>query len=77
MHGKGELRGFMRNEMEMMNQLNHPKLIRLYDAFEGPHTFTLVTEMYPFITFLCYFVLTILQFFPRFSAVAALEIKIL
>lgn len=77
MHGKGELRGFMRNEMEMMNQLNHPKLIRLYDAFEGPHTFTLVTEMYPFITFLCYFVLTILQFFPWFSAVAALEIEIL
>lgn len=50
MHGKGELRGLMRNEMDVMNQLNHPKLIRLYDAFEGPHTFTLVTEMYPFST---------------------------
>lgn len=48
MHGKGELRSWMRNELEMMNQLNHKKLIRLYDAYEGPHTFTLVTEMYPF-----------------------------
>ncbi|XP_046661140.1 obscurin isoform X2 [Homalodisca vitripennis] len=45
MHGKGELRTFMRNELEMMNQLNHKKLIRLYDAYESPHTFTLVTEI--------------------------------
>uniref|UniRef100_A0A1B6FN80 Obscurin n=1 Tax=Cuerna arida TaxID=1464854 RepID=A0A1B6FN80_9HEMI len=45
MHGKGELRSFMRNELEMMNQLNHRKLIRLYDAYESPHTFTLVTEI--------------------------------
>ncbi|XP_054277501.1 obscurin-like isoform X3 [Macrosteles quadrilineatus] len=45
MHGKGELRGFMRNELEMMNMLNHRKLIRLYDAYESPHTFTLVTEI--------------------------------
>lgn len=77
MHGKGELRGFMRNEMEMMNQLNHPKLIRLYDAFEGPHTFTLVTEMYPFITFLLLFCPYYSLIFPWFSADAALEIEIM
>lgn len=47
MHGKGDLKPFMRNEMEIMNALNHRKLIRLHDSFESPHTFTLITELYP------------------------------
>ena len=47
MHGKGELRAYMRNELEIMNLLNHRKLIRLHDAFETPDSFMLITELYP------------------------------
>nr|XP_042904670.1 obscurin-like isoform X3 [Parasteatoda tepidariorum] len=47
MHGKGKLKDFMKSEMEIMNQLCHPKLVRLRDAFETKDTLTLVTDMYP------------------------------
>ncbi|XP_012273370.1 obscurin isoform X3 [Orussus abietinus] len=45
MHGRGELRPFMHNEMEIMNSLSHRKLLRLHDAYESDKTFTLVTEL--------------------------------
>ncbi|XP_075215545.1 obscurin isoform X4 [Lycorma delicatula] len=45
MHGKGSLRALMRNELDIMNQLNHRKLIRLQDAYEDPTRFTLVMEL--------------------------------
>lgn len=48
MHGRGELRPFMYNEMEIMKNLNHRKLIRLQDAYETDRSLTLVTELYPF-----------------------------
>lgn len=47
MHGRGELRPFMYNEMEIMNNLNHRKLIRLHDAYETDRSMTLITELYP------------------------------
>lgn len=45
MHGKSELRPFMHNEIDMMNMLNHKKLIRLHDAFDRDNTVTLITEL--------------------------------
>lgn len=45
MHGKGELRTFMYNELESMNHLKHKKLIRLHSAFEDKYTVTLITEL--------------------------------
>ncbi|XP_046430781.1 obscurin isoform X5 [Neodiprion fabricii] len=45
MHGRGELRPFMYNEMDIMNNLNHRKLIRLHDGYETDRTLTLVTEL--------------------------------
>ena len=49
MHGRGELRPFMYNEMDAMNNLSHRKLLRLHDAYETDRSFTLVTELYPFL----------------------------
>ncbi|CAG2053135.1 unnamed protein product, partial [Timema podura] len=46
MHGKSDLRPFMNNEIEIMNALNHRKLIRLYDAFTTDRSLTLITELY-------------------------------
>lgn len=47
MHGKSDLRPFMNNELEYLNLLNHPKIIRLHDAYETNRTLTLITELYP------------------------------
>ena len=49
MHGHGQLRPFMYNEMDAMNNLNHRKLLRLHDAYETDRSLTLVTELYPFL----------------------------
>lgn len=45
MHGRGNLRTFMYNELEVMNFLKHRKLIRLHAAFEDKYAMTLVTEL--------------------------------
>ncbi|GLG93475.1 Obscurin [Gryllus bimaculatus] len=45
MHGKHELRQFMNNELEILNVLNHPKIIRLQDALETDRSMTLITEL--------------------------------
>nr|XP_012153983.1 PREDICTED: muscle M-line assembly protein unc-89-like isoform X1 [Megachile rotundata] len=45
MHGKGELRPFMYNEIDVMNNLNHKKLLRLHDAYETDQSVTLVMEL--------------------------------
>lgn len=47
MHGRGDLKPFMYNEMEAMNNLHHRKLLRLHDAFETNDSVTLVIELYP------------------------------
>lgn len=47
MHGKSDLRPFMNNELEFLNLLNHPKIIRLQDAYETDRTLTLIIELYP------------------------------
>jgi hypothetical protein len=47
MHGKSDLRPFMNNELEYLNLLNPPKIIRLHDAYETNQTLTLITELYP------------------------------
>ncbi|KAL6444321.1 hypothetical protein ACFW04_001898 [Cataglyphis niger] len=45
MHGRGDLKPFMYNEMEAMNNLHHRKLLRLHDAFETNDSVTLVMEL--------------------------------
>ncbi|XP_033299533.1 obscurin isoform X7 [Bombus bifarius] len=45
MHGKGELRPYMYNEIEIMNSLNHRKLLRLHDAYETDKSVTLIMEL--------------------------------
>ncbi|XP_066993446.2 obscurin isoform X3 [Anabrus simplex] len=45
MHGKSDLRPFMNNELEIMNYLNHPKLIRLHDAYETNRSLSLIMEL--------------------------------
>lgn len=45
MHGQSEVRPYMINEMEMMNHLNHKKLIRLHDAYDTDRSMTLITEL--------------------------------
>ncbi|XP_060826020.1 obscurin isoform X7 [Bombus pascuorum] len=45
MHGKGELRPYMYNEIEIMNSLNHKKLLRLHDAYETDKSVTLIMEL--------------------------------
>lgn len=45
MHGKSEIRPLMHNELEIMNHLNHRKLIRLHDAYEHDNRMTLVLEL--------------------------------
>lgn len=45
MHGKGELRQLMYNELDVMNFLKHKKLIRLQGAFEDKYTFTMIMEL--------------------------------
>ncbi|XP_024880175.1 obscurin isoform X3 [Temnothorax curvispinosus] len=45
MHGRGDLKPFMYNEMEAMNNLHHRKLLRLHDAFDTNDSVTLVMEL--------------------------------
>ncbi|XP_072755043.1 protein Obscurin isoform X6 [Anoplolepis gracilipes] len=45
MHGRGDLKPLMYNEMETMNNLHHRKLLRLHDAFETNDSVTLVMEL--------------------------------
>nr|XP_031831778.1 obscurin isoform X2 [Nomia melanderi] len=45
MHGRGELKPYMYNEMEIMNSLNHRKLLRLHDAYETDQNVTLIIEL--------------------------------
>lgn len=45
MHGRGDVRSFMTNELEIMNHLNHRKLIRLHDAYDSDRYLTLITEL--------------------------------
>ncbi|KAG4067668.1 hypothetical protein HA402_005440 [Bradysia odoriphaga] len=45
MHGRNDVRPFMNNELEMMNHLNHRKLIRLHDAYDNDRWMTLITEI--------------------------------
>lgn len=52
MHGRGELKPFMYNELEAMNHLSHRKLLRLQDAYETDSSVTLIIELYPFFFFL-------------------------
>lgn len=47
MHGRGELRPYMYNEIEIMNNLNHRKLLRLHDAYETDKSVSLIMELYP------------------------------
>lgn len=47
MHGRGEIRPYMYNELDVMNNLNHKKLLRLHDAYETDLSVTLVLELYP------------------------------
>ncbi|KAK2576391.1 hypothetical protein KPH14_005736 [Odynerus spinipes] len=45
MHGHGEVKPFMYNEIDAMNQLNHKKLLRLHDAHETDKSLTLIMEL--------------------------------
>ena len=45
MHGRGELRPFMLNELDVMNQLRHRKLVSLHDAFETDDALTIIMEL--------------------------------
>uniref|UniRef100_A0A0A9VUL5 Muscle M-line assembly protein unc-89 n=1 Tax=Lygus hesperus TaxID=30085 RepID=A0A0A9VUL5_LYGHE len=45
MHGRGELKSFMHNELEIMNVLNSHKIIRVHDAFETLTNVTLIIEL--------------------------------
>lgn len=49
MHGRGDLKAFMHNELDMMNILNDRKIIKIHDAYETLDTITLIMELYPFI----------------------------
>lgn len=45
MHGRGELRPFMYNELEILNELRHRKLICLHDSYESDDTLALILEL--------------------------------
>lgn len=45
MHGHGELRPFMYNELDMLNELRHKKLISLYDSYETEDSLALILEL--------------------------------
>ncbi|XP_075733476.1 obscurin isoform X5 [Rhipicephalus microplus] len=44
MHGRGQFKDWMKYELDMMNQLCHPRLIRLWDAFETKNSMSLITD---------------------------------
>lgn len=52
MHGRADLKAFMLNELDIMNYLNHKKLIRLHDAFEASDLLIIVMELYPFLIYI-------------------------
>lgn len=45
MHGRPELRPVMFNELDIMNSLNHRKLIRLHDAYDTKNTLVMIEEL--------------------------------
>lgn len=45
MHGRGELRPFMYNELDILNQLRHRKLISLHDCYETDDSLALILEL--------------------------------
>lgn len=45
MYGRDDVRPFMNNELEIMNHLNHRKLIRLHDAYDNDNRMTLILEL--------------------------------
>lgn len=45
MHGRSDVRPFMNNELEIMNHLNHRKLIRLHEAFDNDRWMALILEL--------------------------------
>lgn len=45
MHGSGDLRPFMYNELDMLNELRHKKLISLYDSYENDDCLALILEL--------------------------------
>lgn len=45
MHGRSDVRPFMNNELEIMNHLNHRKLIRLHEAFDDDRQMSLILEL--------------------------------
>ncbi|XP_046395310.1 obscurin isoform X4 [Ischnura elegans] len=45
MHGKGNMRPFMYNELEILNLLNHRKILRLHEAFETKINLSLILEL--------------------------------
>ncbi|XP_063991059.1 obscurin isoform X2 [Diachasmimorpha longicaudata] len=45
MHGRGELKPLMFNEINAMNHLNHRNLLRLHDAYETDGSMTLLMEL--------------------------------
>ncbi|XP_066901444.1 obscurin isoform X2 [Halyomorpha halys] len=45
MHGRGDLKAFMHNELEIMNILNDRKIIKIHDAFETLDCITLIMEL--------------------------------
>ncbi|XP_018567720.1 obscurin isoform X4 [Anoplophora glabripennis] len=45
MHGSGDLRPFMYNELDMLNELRHKKLISLYDSYENEDCLALILEL--------------------------------
>lgn len=61
MHGYGDLKPFMYNEMEAMNNLHHRKLLRLHDAFETNDSVTLVMELYPLLLYVYIYIYTLNQ----------------
>lgn len=45
MHGRGDLKPYMYNELEILNSLRHRKLISLHDSYEAKDTLALILEL--------------------------------
>lgn len=45
MHGSADMRPFLYNEMDVMNNLIHRKLLRLHDAYETDRSLTMVVDL--------------------------------
>jgi len=45
MHGKGQNQAFMKQELNIMNDLLHPRLVRLWDALQNKDFMALVTDL--------------------------------